>query len=428
MQTLDEDGYVVNRAEEIIRECAKCTDFGPMLEKEFAKNIIEIASYPSVRVENALLNSMDCLQKVIEVAGRHGIIIYPLSVYPGPYEPRLTRNKYYQFKAKYLHDPKIWFLESRRTAFHYHYTLPRGMFDHRKKFLKVCMAPKVKQTLLDSYNMSIAMDPALVTLFQSSPFYNGKYLVKDSGALFQRTGKHLPHSKLAIYNRHPTFGGLPIYKHTVSDLIYAINRRYKKVKEIVDRNNLKKDIPKRYKRVLDYAWHSVRINKRGTLEQRTMDMNHPKYVIAGAVLMKHIHRRIHQDFLRVMPSDIGISEPFRQEGEVVHIPPHTHLRKKLQRWSICDGFENREVLSYTRRLFRFGKRCTPPKFYDAIRPLERMIERKKSVSDVLLERAARMGYGREDTIPDPVCARIALKSCGQLYKEIEKTKRAITDL
>lgn len=427
VQTLDKKGYMSNSADTIINECKK-SGGNIKVTKEFTKNVIEIQSLPRVKVQNTLLNAMETLQEVIKMAEDQGLLIYPLCVYPGRFKPKYTRGKYFRFKSRYIHDPSITHLETRRTAFHFHYALPRGVFDHKKKFLKMQIKSKIKQTLLDSYNLAIAMDPALVTLFQPSPILDGRYIAKDSGAIFQRSGKHLPRSDLAIYNRHPIFGGLPIYKHTIADLIYTINRRYKKVKEIVRKNNLDRSIQKRYKRVLDYSWHAVRINKIGTLEHRTMDMNHPKYVIAGTVLLKYIHRKVQQDFLRVIPSDVGISHPFKQEGDKLHIPPHTYVRKKLQRWSVCEGFERKEILNYTRRLFSFGKRCTPPKFYPAIRPFERMIERKKSVSDVMMRKLEKWGYGKDDVIPDEVCAKLALSSCRQLYKEIEQSKKKIEDL
>lgn len=425
VQTLNKQGHIVNEANTIIKECKKVKR-EMLIIKEFSRNIVELCSFPSVKVQNTLLDMLDNLQIVLDVAKNNGIIIYPLSVYPGSFKPKMSRSMYYRFKARYIHAKDTSGLEGKTPAFHFHYTLPRGMFDHRKKFLKMQIAPKIKQTLLDSYNMGIAMDPALITLFQSSPLLDGKYIAKDCRALIQRTGKFLPFK--GLYSRHPALGGLPIYKNTVVDLINTIERRYAKVKEIVDKNNLDPAIPKRYKRVLDYGWHAVRINKIGTLEQRTMDMNHPKYVIAGSVLMKYIHRKIHQEFLRIIPSDIGMNEPFKQEGNIVHVPPNSYLRKKLQLWSICEGFENKEIMNYTKRLFRFGKRCTHPKFYDAIRPFERMIERKQSVSDVILKRLKKWGYERGDQVPDNVCARLALFSSRQLYNEIEKTKKKIIDL
>ena len=76
----------------------------------------------------------------------------------------------------------------------------------------------------------------------------------------------------------------------------------------------------------------------------------------------------------------------------------------------------------------FGKRCTPPKFYNAIRPLENMINRKKSVSDIILRKIKRMGYDIDEKIPNDVSAKIALSSCKQLYNEIEKTKKTIVDI
>jgi hypothetical protein len=304
--------------------------------------------------------------------------------------------------------------------------LPRGVFDKKKKFLKPLIDSKINKSLIDSYNLAIAMDPALITLFQSSPLLNGQYIAKDCRILIQRTGRALPFK--GIYYKQPKLGGLPIYKETLTDLVYTIKKRHELVKKLFEKHNLDPSLVSNYGKILDFSWHSVRINKIGTIEQRTMDMNHPKYVIAGTILLKYIYWKVQRDFLQVVPSDIGIEEPFKQEGNVLYIPPHTHVRKKLQFLSVYEGFENKEIKNYTRRLFRFGKKCTPKKFYKAIKPFENMIRRNKSVSDVLMDKYKKRGYSKEDKIPNEVCAKVARGSCRQLYKEIEKAKKTVEEL
>ena len=425
VQTLNKQGYIVNEADTIIRACKNHNKNIPVT-KECSKSMIELGSYPSVKVQNTAMNLLDNFQIMLDVAEKNDLILYPLSVYPGSFKSQMTKSKWYNIKAKVLTGRDNFLMAGKTPAFHFHYTLPRGVFDKKKTFLKPLINSKIKKTLIDSYNIAIAMDPALVTLFQSSPLLDGKYIAKDSRVLIQRTGRAFPFK--GIYSAQPKFGGLPIYKETLSDLVYTIKNRHNQFKKLMAEKNIDPSLISTYGKILDFSWHAVRINKLGTLEQRTMDMNHPKYIIAGTVLLKYIFRKIQQDFLTVVPSDIGLEEPFKVEGNVLHIPPHTHLRKKLQYLSAYEGFESKEISDYTKRFFRFAKKCTHRRYYKALRPFSHMINRNKSVSDILLDKFKKRGYSREDKIPDDICARVALSTCRQLYDEIEKTKKTIEGL
>jgi len=425
VQTLSMDGYVINESDKVISECRK-TRKDMKITKECSKSMVELGVFPSVRVKSTAMDLLENLQDMLDVAEKMDIVIYPLSVYPGQFQPIMRKKKWYEIQRKLLWGNYGMQLAGKTSAFHFHYTLPKGVFDKKKKFLKPLVNSKTKKTLIDSYNLAIAMDPALVTLFESSPMLNGKYLAKDSRVLIQRTGKAFPYK--GIYSRQPKLAGLPIYKATLADLVYTIRKRHEELRIIFENNGLDPNLVSSYGKILEFSWHAVRINKIGTLEQRSMDMNHPKYVIAGTVMLKYIFRKIQQDFLDVVASDVGLEEPFKVEGNTVHIPPHTYVRKRLQYLSAYEGFENPEVRNYCRRFFSFAKRMTDKEYYAAIKPFEDMIKRKQSVSDVILKKFRKKGYTNEDTVPDDVCAEVALSSCEQMYEEIEHTKKTIEGL
>ena len=64
-----------------------------------------------------------------------------------------------------------------------------------------------------------------------------------------------------------------------------------------------------------------------------------------ASLLKFVFRQIYRDFYTVLPSDIGRDEPFKVEGNVIHIPPHTHVRNYLQKESALKGMDSKDVYS-----------------------------------------------------------------------------------
>lgn len=423
--TLDKSGRVVNQADLILKEAKKINKDLPIV-KECSKSMIELGSYPSVKVTNTAIDLLNTLEQVIEIAQKNNLNIYPLSVYPGKYKPQMRTKKWYNIQKNVILGREAFEMAGKTTGFHYHYTLPKGIFDLKKLSLKPLTSSKFMQSFLDSYNLGIAMDPALTTLFQSSPYFDGRYHAKDTRAMIQRTGRALPFK--GIYSKAPKFGGLPIYKSTITDLIYTIDKRYEKLKSLFEKNKIDPALVSQYGSKLQFSWHTIRVNRLGTLELRTMDMNHPKYVIAGVVMLKYIFRKIQRDFLQVRPSDIGVHEPFKIEGNVMHIPPHTHVRKKLQPQSILEGLSNKEVKNYTNRFFRFARQSTPKEFHPAIKPLANILRRNKTVSDVIVSKFKRKGFGIEDHITDKAARQVALSSCRQLLKEIERTKKTVENL
>ena len=422
VQILDKNGYVVPKADLLIKECKK---EGVKPVKECAKHMVELNSFPSVKVQNTSLDILNEFEKLLEVAEKNNLVIYPLGMYPGEFNPQIRKKKWYNIQQKILGKDKFK-LAGKVAAFQAHYTLPKGVFDRRNKFLKPLIKSKIKRVLIDSYNLAIAIDPAITTLMQSSPFYNGKFLAKDSRIVVYRGGKALKFN--GLYSGYQQYGGLPPYKQTLTDLIYTLKRRHQRMKGLLASYGHDEREIGHIGRILDFCWGPVRINKLGTLEQRSTDMNHPKYCIACSVLIKFIQRKVHQEYLRVIPADIGIEESFKVEGNTLLVPPHTYVRKTLQPKGAYDGLEDKEVYDFCKRFLKFARKCVPKRYQPAIKPLVSLFQRKKTVSDIWLGYAKKKGYGKKDRIPNDVCAEFALRSSAQLYEEIENTKKVIQGL
>lgn len=425
VQTLNEKGYIVNKVDFLIKEIKKINRNLP-LEKECAHQMLEFFSFPSVHVQNTALDILKTYKAVLEAAEKNNIVIYPLSVYPGEFRPKMRRKKWYDLKAKILGKEKFLY-SGKSIAFHCHYTLPRGVFDRKTKFLKPMLSPKIKQTLIDSYNMGIAMDPALVTFMQASPFLDGRYLAKDSRVVIYRGDRVLKFPK-AVHTGYTQYGNLPPYKQTLTDLIYTLKSRYARIKRVMGEKGIPASDITRYGRILDFCWNPVKINKHGTIEQRSCDMNYPQYFIATSVLIKYVQRKIHQDFMRVMPSEIGIEEPFKVEGNMVHIAPHTHVRKNLQYLSAYKGLEDKHMHNYCKRFLKFARSLINKRYEPVIRPIINMVDQKKTVSDMILKKAKKKGFDLGAKIPNEAAAELALSLSQGIMKRIEKVEGAVKDL
>lgn len=416
---LDNNGYMVNDADKLIklvkRKYPELT-----IAAEAGQNMIETSSFPSVNVLHTFIDLMENIKMMIEAADANGYILYPNATYPGTVKPKITQMRKYKEQAILFGQERA--LQATLVCgFHYHYTLPRGVFNHQKKFLKDIKNSKLKQAMIDSYNLAIAFDPALTALLQSSPFIQGKYLAKDSRLLVYRGGKKLGYMQ-GKYARHQQLGGLPPYKQTLNDLQFSLIKRQKKWEEMMLKKKLDTKWIIKKSNILDFTWNPVRINKLGTLELRGMDMNHPKYIMAVSSLLKFVFRKIYRDFYKVIPSDIGLEEPFKVEGNIIHIPPHTHVRNFLQKESAYKGFNSKAVLNYTKRFYRFTRHFLDENYISVVKPLYELLDNKKTVSDMIIARLKRWGYGKEDTLPNDVAAESALKSCEKLLEEVDETE------
>jgi carboxylate-amine ligase len=419
---LNKKGLMVNEAAKLMDEAKKKY---PLIDPqpEAGQNMVEIASFPSVNVLDTFIDLLERLKMLIEVADSKEYVLYPNATYPGTAKPRITKNPRYLEQAKLFGTAKA-LQATQACGFHYHYTLPRGVFDHRKKFLKESKNSKITQSMMDSYNLSVALDPALTTIMQSSPFVQGRYIGKDSRLLIYRGGKKLDYMK-GKYSMHQSLGGLPPYKQTLNDLMFILKSRQKRWEEMMLKKKL--DPSKTIKRtnILDFAWNPVRINKLGTLELRGMDMNHPKYIMGIASLLKFLFRKLYRDFYRVMPSDIGFHEPFKIEGNIIHIPPHTHVRNYLQGEAAYRGFDSKEILAYTKRFYRMARQFTDDNYVHVVKPILEIIDEQETVSDKILKFLKKKGYGKEDKIPNSVAAECALKGCEKLLEEVDETEEKL---
>jgi len=87
------------------------------------------------------------------------------------------------------------------------------------------------------------------------------------------------------------------------------------------------------------------------------------------------------------------------------------------------GSLNPEVKPGELMILEMDERYTP-----TVKKIVNQVKREKSTSDIIIQRAKRKGYGKEDTIPNRDAAEIALKSCRNMLKEIDETRKNIEDL
>ncbi|MFC1769316.1 hypothetical protein ACFLZX_06160 [Nanoarchaeota archaeon] len=419
---LDNNGRISSRADDLIKDLKGLKENIDVV-KEIGKNMIEFGCYPDVHTYNPALDLIDSLEKTNQLCLDKGLWIYPFGTYPGKFEPHVRNEDKYQIK-KSIFGPERIKISCRVTGFHHHYSLPKGVFDTRLKMLKIMRKSKLKRTMVSSYNFEIAADPALTLFTQSSPFYQGKYLGKDSRVIVYRGGKKLNYLE-GLYAGLQQMGGLPPYKHTETDLLISLHKRWLRWEREVKKKIPNVDLDKIYPYKLDITWSPVKINKLGTLEQRGMDVNFMSVMVAVTVMLKFCLKRIQRDFLEVMPADFAIDEPFKFEDGILYVPPQSYVRNKLQMESAYDGYESKDMALYAKKFFKFAKSVTPSRYYKVIRPIYDMVDTKRSMSDRILSYAKYKKFLHKNTINNPDAGELALYYSRHFSKDLQMTKKRL---
>jgi hypothetical protein len=419
---LNSNGTMSNKALEVISELKlKYPDIP--VTKEIGLNMIEFGCYPDIKTYNPALNIIDSIQKAQEICESKGLTLFPFSTYPGKFDPIIQDGQTYRIKQKIFGDEKTK-TTCRVTGYHNHYTLPKSVFDEKKKELRFYKKSKLKRTMVSSYNFEIAADPALTLFTQSSPFYQGRNFAKDTRMLVYRGGKKLKYMD-GVYANLQQLGGLPPYKQTATDILTSLNKRWDRWKREVKKVAPNVNFSKLYPYNLDIGWNPIKINKHGTLEQRGMDVNFVSILIGVGVLLKFCLKKIQREFIEVMPVDFGIEDAFKLENDVLYIPPHSYVRNKLQYWGAYDGYSKKEMYNYVKRFFNFARSVTPKRYAPIIRPVYDMIDNKKSMSDRILSYAKNKGFVNEGKINNKDAAQLALYYADKMPKDLEETKKKL---
>jgi hypothetical protein len=366
---------------------------------------------------------MQGYQVLLEAAEQLNTKIFPLGCYPGDFTPKMRDDPFYKNKEK-IFGKKKFQIAGKNIGFHFHHTMPKGVFDREKLKLRKLIDSQAKTSLMSAYNLLIALDPMLTTITQSSPFYQGIHYGKDSRLFWYRGGRKLKFMD-GLYSQHPLVGALPPYKQTLSDLNYSISRRYTFWKKQLKKAGLDPSLVGLYKSVLDISWNPVKVNKHDTLEQRGMDMNYADTVMGVTTILNYVLDKVQDQKLLVLPSDIGRDEPFKIENKILHIPPHTFVRNKLQYESAKNGFDSKEIVTYGKRFAKLAKWAVPKGFHKVAQPVYDIITQQKTVSDRLLKKAKKKGWKPGKKLSQKQAAELALGNVKTAEKKLKKTERLL---
>lgn len=390
------------------------------VEEEVSTNMVEVSCLPHRRLSSSSITLLDNISRLHQLAQKNDLMLYPFGTYPGKNKPVFRKGNEWYTMLHTIFGKRSHFF-GQVTGFHQHYALPRGLFDRKTKFLNYKVKSKIKRTLLDSYNFLVAADPAISCLLQSSPYAEGVHKAKDMRVLMWRGGEVLKYP--GLYGKHQFYGALSPYKNTMQDLVQTLRRRHMKYSRLMKKHGFPDSQYHDEKYILQVSRNPIKVSANGTLEMRSGDTNMMTSILAASTMIKFALRKIQQDFTLVIPMDMDIKDAFKEENNLVFIPPHTDVRRRLQRAGAYKGLADKEMHHYVKAFMKFAKRNVYPEYQHLLKPAEKMIESKKTMSDKILRWAKRRGYG--DEIDEEGSRELALHFGKQWEKDLGLAREAL---
>ena len=192
---------------------------------------------------------------------------------------------------------------------------------------------------MNVYNLATALDPALISLTRSCPFFEGR-----ATGLAVRTVHYRGNAAFGwegVYTELPQVGALLPYADDSEHLIRQQFDRYEAWLAAMDRAGVERRFfAEAGGDLLRPAWNPVRLNRQGTLELRGMDSNHPEVTLTAAAMILGTAERVRSDGLEVVP-DKGV-RAFEVTGDVLRVPDFDRLNGELLYAAVTGGMQRRD--------------------------------------------------------------------------------------
>jgi carboxylate-amine ligase len=201
------------------------------------------------------------------------------------------------------------------------------------------------------HNLATALDPALIVLTRSCPFYEGR-----ATGLSPRTVQYRGSAALGwegVYTGLPWAGALLPYAETVEQLVRQQFDRYEAWLAAMDRGGVERHLfAEAGGDILRPAWNPVRLNRQGTVELRGMDSNYPDVTLTAAELAVVAADRVRRESLAVIPDD-EVHE-FEHDGDTLRVPGFEHLSGVLLHRAVAGETDDPGISHYLDSLLDFA--------------------------------------------------------------------------
>lgn len=349
---VEDSGEPSARADEFLEHCREVSedDGAACLAPEWVKGIVEVNTPPVRSVSDLGRKYASNVRLAIRSAQDIGLRLYPLGTYPLPLEPAVREEPDYKVQVRTV-GPERFMDAGRCAGTHLHLELPAGTVD-TEYGLSPGASEEARRELLDLHNLATALDPALIFLTRSCPFYEGR-----ATGLSPRTARYRGSDTFGwdgVYRHLPEVGSLRPYARSAEQLVSQQFERYETWLSAMKKAGV--DLALFLKSggdLLRPAWNPVRLNRQGTLELRGLDSNLPEATFAAIELVLASVVRVLEDGLTVTPSE-SISA-FEVSGDRLLVPGFEHLSTQMFRAAVSGSGEDPTMTAYLDSILRFAE-------------------------------------------------------------------------
>ncbi len=404
---VDEEGILSNRADEFLDCChglAEDEGLDPdLFAPECARSLVEVGTPPAASLHALEVEYLRSLRLALRAARDIGLRLYPLATYPLPVTPEMRNELHYRIQAHTMGQER--FLHAGRCAgVHLHLEVAPGTIDPRVAVAYDSSVP-AREELLNVYNLVTALDPAIIALSRSSPFYEGElHEVTARTAYYRGSPDFAP---AGLYAELGAVGGLRPYAREVEDLVESQFDRYREWLAAMERAGLGRRLYENEAGdgLLDAAWNPVRLNAHGTVELRGIDGNYPAVVLDVVRLISGAVARVRDEGLTVKTTrEAGTLEP---DGRFLRVPDLEYVGQELFRAAATLGTKSLEVGAYVDSLFEFAGETAPSRRGAA-----------KSTEDAVLE-----SLGDTERVSRAAGLRVVREACDEFENQVRDNDR-----
>jgi hypothetical protein len=350
---VEESGMPAGRADEFLRRCREMTEgegsspacFAP----EFVTSLVEINTPPVYTLAELEREYLNNLRLALRAARSLGLRLYPLGTYPLPLQPAMREETDYQVQVLTVGAER--FVHAKRCAgTHVHLELPEGTVV-ADTGIAAGASNAARAEVLNLHNLATALDPALISLTRSCPFYEGK-----TTGLAPRTVHYRGSAAFGwdgVYRDLPLVGALLPYAQDTEQLVRQQFERYEAWLEAMDRAGVERRLfVEAGGDLLRPAWNPVRLNRQGTVELRGMDSNYPEVTLTAAGLVSSAAHRVRGEGLTVVPDED--TSAFVTDGDILRVPGFGYLAGDLLRTAATEGVDDPGVAAYVDSILEFA--------------------------------------------------------------------------
>jgi carboxylate-amine ligase len=406
---VDEEGILSNRADEFLDRCHELAEAEGLdpghFEPECTRSLVEVSTPPAESVEALADVYLASLRLALRAARDLGLRLYPLATYPLPVAPDMRDEPHYRIQAQTMGREK--FLHAGRCAgVHQHLEVAPGTID-RRVGVSYGSSEAAREELLNVYNLVTALDPAIIALTRSSPFYEGELQDVTARTAYYRGSPDFAPSSL--YANLVAVGGLRPYARGAEELVELQFERYREWLAAMEKAGVERQLFERTgDGLLEAAWNPVRLNPHGTVELRGIDGNYPAVVLDTTCLISGAVERVLDEGLTVKPTnEVGTLEV---EDHFLRVPDLEYVGEKLFRAAAISGTASLEVGAYIDSIFEFVGEAAAPK-----------LAFEKSTEDAVLEK-----LGDAEHLSRDVGLSIVREACDELEYQAQALYRSET--